>query len=268
MQQKITFNNRLNLVYIILTIASLLALIFLFYAYSQRSKTLKQEQQLHRFEVENIRQEHRISLLSAMLDGQEQERTRLARDLHDGLGGLLSGVKIELSGLLPADGDNQQQRIVHRTLNHLDNAVDELRRIAKSMMPEVLLVYGLGEATREYCKGLEATGIPVTCQVVNYKNDMSHARQIVLYRIMQELVNNAVKHAAATQILVQVQQSGNILFLTVEDDGRGFDMGGDRQLKGAGLANIQARVALLQGRFDLGSVPGTGTTCTIECTVV
>lgn len=268
MQQKIEYNNRLNLVYIILTIASLLALVFLFYAYKQRSKTLKQEQQLHQFEVDNIRQEHRISLLSAMLDGQEQERTRLARDLHDGLGGLLSGVKIELSGLLSESGYNQQQGVVHRTLNHLDNAVDELRRIAKSMMPEVLLVYGLGEATREYCKGLQATGIPVTCQVVNYKNDMIHARQIVLYRIMQELVNNAVKHAAATQILVQIQQSDNTLFLTVEDDGRGFDKNNAQQLKGAGLANIQARVELLQGRFDLDSERGTGTTCTIECSVI
>ncbi|MCW3466716.1 sensor histidine kinase [Chitinophaga nivalis] len=268
MQQKIAFNHRLNQVYIGLSIASLLAVLLLAYAYQQRSKTLKQAQQLHQLEVDKIRQEHRISLLSAMLEGQEQERTRLARDLHDGLGGLLSGVKIELSQLVLVAEGEKPKHIVGRTLHHLDNAVDELRRIARSMMPEVLLVYGLGEATIEYCNGLKKTGIPVACQVYNYQNDMSHSRQIVLYRIMQELINNAVKHAAATQIFVQLQQRDGMLFLTVEDDGCGFDTRQLQHLKGAGLANIQARVELLNGRLDVESGVDTGTTFTIECSII
>ena len=267
MEETMQHNRRLQKIYSALAIALFLAAVFLYYAYKQRTKTLLQAKQLHEMEVDKMKQEHRISNLSAMLEGQEQERTRLARDLHDGLGGLLSGVKIQLSGLTPMVKEAPQQAIVGKTLHHLDNAVDELRRIAKSMMPEVLLSYGLGEAAKEYCNGLQNSGIPVTCQVYKYKNDMDHARQVTMYRIMQELVNNAVKHAQASQILVQLQQSGNRIFLTVEDDGKGFDIRKMDSLHGAGLANIRSRVEMLQGKMDLQSSEGAGSSFTIECSI-
>lgn len=265
LQQTAEYNNKLKKIYALTTLACFVVAILLFYAYRQRSRTLAQKQKLHRLELVKVKQEHRISMLSAMLDGQEQERTRLARDLHDGLGGLLSGVKIGLSGLTPLITVPAQQTIVANTLNHLDSAVDELRRIAKSMMPEVLLLYGLGEATKEYCAGLNKAGLPVNCQVYNYKNDMAHSRQVTLYRIMQELVNNAVKHAKARQILAQLQQRDNQLFLTVEDDGCGFDQTIMNDLKGAGHSNIQARVAMLNGKMNVETAKGTGTTFIIEC---
>lgn len=265
LQQTADYNNKLKKIYALAALACFLVAILLFYAYHQRSKTLAQKQKLHTLELEKVKQEHRISMLSAMLDGQEQERTRLARDLHDGLGGLLSGVKIGLSGLTPLITDPPQQTIIGNTLNHLDSAVDELRRIAKSMMPEVLLLYGLGEATKDYCANLNKAGLPVNCQVYNYKNDMPHSRQVTLYRIMQELVNNAVKHAKAKQILVQLQQSDNRLFLTIEDDGEGFDKATMNDLKGAGLSNIQARVEMLKGKMGVETSAENGTTVTIEC---
>ncbi len=245
----------------------MLAAAFLYYAFQQRSNALRQKQQLHDLELDRIGQEHRMTVLSAMLEGQEQERTRLARDLHDGLGGLLSGVKIELSALHQPAIASPQQTVVHKTLGHLDNAVEELRRIARSMMPEVLLNYGLGEAVRDYCNGLMKSGIPVSCQVFNYRNDMPHNRQVTLYRIMQELVNNAVKHASASQILVQLQQRDDRMFLVVEDDGKGFDAAQLKALKGAGLANIQSRVEMLRGKMEVESAKGTGSTFTIECAV-
>jgi len=152
-------------------------------------------------------------------------------------------------------------------MHHLDSAVDELRRIARSMMPEVLIKYGLGEAIKEYCNGLKKSGVPVSCQVYNYRNNMSASRQVTLYRIVQELVNNAVKHAAASQILVQLQQRDNQLFLVVEDDGKGFDTAHLQSLKGAGLANIQSRVEMLNGSLEIASAPGTGAAFNIECIV-
>lgn len=267
MSDRISYNHKMNKIYAALTLALFLAALLLYYAYKQRSKALRQEKQLHELELGKMKQEHRIAKLGAMLEGQEQERTRLARDLHDGLGGLLSGIKIDLSALTPLVADPRPKAIVGTTLNHLDNAVDELRRIARSMMPEVLLSYGLGEAIREYCNGLQRSGVPVACQVYHYKNDMNHNRQVTLYRIMQELVNNAVKHARASQILVQLQQSDDLIFLTVEDDGCGFDKAVMDSLKGAGLANIQSRVEMLQGRMEVRSDSGTGTTFTVECSV-
>ncbi|MFB6454008.1 sensor histidine kinase [Chitinophaga sp. Hz27] len=266
MSERFTYNRKLNKIYSVLTIALFLLALMLYYAFKQRSNALKQKQKLHDLELDKINQEHRMTVLSAMLEGQEQERTRLARDLHDGLGGLLSGVKIELSAINAPESISPQQTVVHKTLLHLDSAVDELRRIARSMMPEVLLKYGLGEAIREYCNGLKKSGVPVSCQVYNYKNDMSHSRQVTLYRIMQELVNNAVKHAGASEILVQLQQRDDRIFLIVEDDGKGFDKSQFQALKGAGLANIQSRVEMLHGILEVDS-SGTGSTFTIECAV-
>lgn len=259
--------NRLLISLMVVIMFSLLvvaALSYLFYRNGR--KLLEQQRQLHEFEVERIRQEHKISLLSAMLEGQEKERTRLARDLHDGLGGLLSGIKLELSTVTPSQTTVHRQSLIQNTLGRLDGAMDELRRIARSMMPEILIKYGLGEATIEYCRGLKKTGTDnIICQVFNFQADMEHTRQVVLYRIMQELVNNAVKHAEASQILVLLQQTDNTLFLTVEDDGKGFDTTVGNKLKGAGLANIEARVEFLGGKIDIQSEPGTGTAITIEC---
>ncbi len=242
-----------------LLLLALLATLF----YRRGRKLLVQEKRVHELELDKVNQQHSIAVLSAMLEGQEQERIRLARDLHDGMGSLLSGAKIELSVSAAP-----REVLVAQTMKHLDHAVDELRRIARSMMPEVLLTYGLGEATLEYCNALRKTGAPLACQVYHYKNDMSHGRQVTLYRIMQELVNNAIKHAAATQILVQLQQRGDCIFLTVEDNGKGWDTGSQEQLKGAGLSNITARAELLQARMETGSTPGVGTTVTIECPVI
>ncbi|QHS63137.1 tetratricopeptide repeat-containing sensor histidine kinase [Chitinophaga agri] len=260
--------NRLLISLMVVIMLSLLvvaALSYLFYRNGR--KLLEQQRKLHEFEVERIRQEHKISLLSAMLEGQEKERTRLARDLHDGLGGLLSGIKLELSTVTPSQTTVHRQTLIQNSLQRLDGAMDELRRIARSMMPEILIKYGLGEATVEYCRGLKKNGANnIVCQVFNFQvADMEHTRQVVLYRIMQELVNNAIKHAGGTQILVLLQQTDNTLFLTVEDDGKGFDAAAGNKLKGAGLANIEARVEFLGGKIDIQSEPGTGTAITIEC---
>jgi two-component system NarL family sensor kinase len=261
--------NRLLLSLMGVIMLSLLIVAALSYQfYRSGRKLLEQQQRLHEFEVERIRQEHQISLLSAMLEGQEQERTRLARDLHDGLGGLLSGIKLQLSTISPSLDVSQSQLLVENTMQRLDDAMDELRRIARSMMPEILIKYGLGEATIEYCRGLKKTGVKnVVCQVFNFQTTMEQTRQVVLYRIMQELVNNAIKHADAEQILVLLQQTGNTVFLTVEDDGKGFDVAAGSPLKGAGLANIQARVDFLGGKIDIQSETGTGTTILIECII-
>lgn len=258
--------NRLIISLMVVIMLSLFVVALLSYLfYRNGRKLLTQQQQLHALEVESIQREHHISLLSAMLEGQEQERTRLARDLHDGLGGLLSGIKLELSTISPKQ---HVPSLISNTLQRLDHAMDELRRIARSMMPEILIKYGLGEATLEYCRGLKKTGVSnIVCQVYNFQTTMEQTRQVVLYRIMQELVNNAIKHAEASQILVILQQTGDTVFLTVEDDGKGFDTTQANKLKGAGLANIQARVDFLGGTLDLQSEPGTGTTITIECAI-
>ncbi len=246
-----------------LLIVSGLALLF----YRNSRKLLEHQRHVHELEVHRMKQDQRIMMFSSMLEGQEQERTRLARDLHDGLGGLLSGIKIELSQVNPERPDESRQNL-SRTIQHLDNAVNELRRIARSLMPELLMKYGLAEATREFCKNLNIAGkTSVICQVFNYSEKLSQEKQIVLYRIIQELVNNALKHADATQILVLLQQRDDILFITVEDDGKGFDVPDAEVKNGSGIANLKARAEFLNASIDIQSSPKTGTTVTIECPV-
>jgi two-component system NarL family sensor kinase len=260
-------NNRLVnwlLAVVCLFLMAVTVLVLLFYRNNKRLWT--QQKQLHELELQKIKQDHRISMLSAMLEGQEQERTRLARDLHDGLGGLLSSIKIELSQVA-GKPDQQMKTGIDRTLSHLDDAVNELRRIARSLMPEILMKYGLAEATREFCKNLKETGVNLICQVFNYTDSLPQEKQVVLYRIIQELVNNAVKHAAADQILVIIQESGDTLFVTVEDDGKGFDTNKPNSKTGAGLSNVNARADFLNATFDIQSSPGNGTSVTVECKI-
>ncbi|MBC9795635.1 sensor histidine kinase [Sinomicrobium weinanense] len=267
LQEKIIYGKKLNQLYIGLALVGFIAVIILVYANKQRTRAMKQQKQLHKMEVSKIEQKSRISLLSAMLEGQEQERSRLARDLHDGLGGLLSGIKIEMSTIKTVLIKAESRELMNKTMEHLDDAVNELRRIAHSMMPEILIRYGLGEAIREYCQRLRTSGVNIECQVFHYTNDMDHSRQMVLYRIMQELANNAMKHARASLIYVQLQQVEDKIFLTVEDDGIGFDKGEIKAKQSAGWTNIRARVEFLGGNLDVLSEKGSGTTVTVECSM-
>lgn len=267
LEEQIAHRKKLNTIYILLSSAIFIALVFLFLAYRQRSKTLKQQQLLHSMELDNVRQDHKISLLSAMIDGQENERARIARDLHDGLGGLLSGIKIELSGGMALPASTDTQKLIKNGLVRIDQAVDELRRISRNMMPEVLLHYGLAEALKEYCQSLKRSGVNITYQVFNYRNDLSKNKQVVVYRIAQELVNNSLKYAQSHHILVELRQEEDNLTLTVEDDGIGFDVQVAQQKKGSGLRNIEARVVFLNGSLHTDSRPEAGTSTVLQCPV-
>lgn len=240
----------------------LLILLLLLYILHRNRK------RVYAFEMEKVRQEHRISLLYAMLEGQEQERTRLARDLHDGLGGILSGTKMELSTVLKEEQQPSSQNALQKCLQWLNYASDELRRIAWSLMPETLVKFGLGAASTAYCDGLRSTGYNIVCQVLEYSNKMETTRQVVLYRVMQELVNNAIKHAEASEILVQLQEIENHITLTVEDNGKGIPAEKQQQSTSSGMTNIRARVEFLHGTLDIDTSPGVGTTFTIACPVI
>lgn len=263
-QQKMLYNRRLNTVYTLLILASLAALGLMIYAYRERSKSMRQQSRMHHLEIQRINKDNEITTLSAMLDGQENERARLARDLHDGLGGLLSGTKIELSGMLPMLGQDSQKSLLRKTLGRIDSAVSELRLVAHNLTPELLARQGLAAALCNYCENLSNDKLEITAQIVGVHAKMDHVKEIVVYRIVQELVNNVIKHAAASTMLVQLQQNGQQLFLTVEDDGKGFDITKAGNSRSAGLLNIRSRVAYLKGDIQFHAAPGEGTAVEIN----
>lgn len=264
MQRKVDANRKLNKLYSLLIGIFIITLGLGYYVYRGRTKTFQQQRDIHLLELQKVTQQQEISNLTAMLDGQEQERTRLARDLHDSLGGLLSAIKIELSQVQPGDVTAYVKKLVTKSLLQIDTAVDELRRVAHNLMPELVLKYGLEEAIRDYCRRMSNPSLDVEAQVIRYNGSLDMHTQVVVYRIIQELVNNALKHAHAKQILVQLQESDDSYFLTIEDDGRGFDVSSLKHNRSAGIHNIRARLKFLDGNMHIDSKKDQGTTIEIN----
>lgn len=226
-----------------------LAFIILF----RKNKKIAQ-QQLH-----DARQQHTLNLTKAMLEGEERERQRVARDLHDGLGGMLAGVKINLSRQSKMENHNLDQAI-----NQLDQSVSELRRIARNMMPESLLKFGLEAALHDLCESFSNPATSIEFQAYGVRADMPTGTQANIYRIVQEILSNAIRHAQASEIIVQCSQNDYMFLITAEDNGVGFDTAKLDTSPGIGFANIKSRVAYLSGRMDVQSAINEGTTINIE----
>jgi two-component system, NarL family, sensor kinase len=231
-----------------------------------RHQLAKQQDELQQQRIRELEKDKQLVAVDSLLQGQEEERSRLAKDLHDGLGGLLSGVKFSLSNMkdnLIITPDNMA--VFERSLDMLDTSIKELRRVAHNMMPELLTKFGLDEALKEYCNTINATNLlSVKYQSIGMSSRMEKSSEIIIYRIIQELLNNIMKHAAATEAFVQIVKENNRLNVVVEDNGKGFDTGVLKNNKGAGLTGIQSRVDYLKGQLDIHSERGKGTLVNIE----
>ncbi|MBZ4189402.1 tetratricopeptide repeat-containing sensor histidine kinase [Niabella beijingensis] len=208
-------------------------------------------------------QKAQIEITKAVVQAQEGERTRIARDLHDGLGGMLTTTKLNLERVAYENGSHHDNEI-RNILRQLDNSVLELRRIARNMMPEMLLKLGLEAALRDLCKLLVKRNLHINFQFLGEENAISMETKIIIYRIVQELLTNCVKHANAQHVMLQCAQHGSVFFITVEDDGRGFDNEDPVNSMGVGLSNIQSRVAYLNGKMEVLSKNRQGTSVNIE----
>jgi len=230
-------------------------------------RNYKQKQRLQEQRIAELEIEKQLTVTEAVLKGEAQERTRLAKDLHDGLGGLLSGIKYSLNtmkGNLILTKDNSQA--FERSLDMLDSSIKEMRRVAHNMMPEALVKFGLDTALKDFCFDINLSGaLQVTYQSFGLVNaTIESSTSITIYRIVQELINNTLKHASASTAIVQVTKSDSHLSVTVEDNGKGFDTSLLTQSKGIGWSNIQNRVEFLKGKLDVQSHPGKGTSVMMD----
>jgi signal transduction histidine kinase len=243
----------------------LLALAILGWLYYRNSRKLVAQKELsHQQQLKDISQQQQLKLAAALLQGEERERKRLAGDLHDGLGGMLAGVKINLSRLSPAANEDAITKDLPVIINQLDRSVNELRRIARNMMPESLLNSGLEIALKEICESFASPALQVDFQAYNIEKNIAQDMQVTIFRIVQELLTNAVRHAGATAILVQCSQNEKTFYITIEDNGKGFQTGTIDVSKGIGLTNVKNRVDYLKGNLEIESSPGAGTTINIE----
>ena len=225
----------------------------------QKRKLYEQQREISEQKINQLEQENQLIATQAILDGETAERSRLARDLHDGLGGMLSVVKLNLK-------DMNNFAIIEgidtirfgNALDMLDKSIGELRRVAHHIMPESLMRYGLKVSLEDFCHAVPGA-------IFHYlgENQRLDSRlEVLIYRCAYELVNNAIKHAKADSINVQLMIDNNITELTVQDNGIGFDP--KMVKKGMGLENIRTRIAIYNGKMNIDSSYNNGTEISIE----
>jgi signal transduction histidine kinase len=231
----------------------LAAALFFIWRWTAQKKRLAEQQ------IVQLEQEKQLVATQAVLDGEIAERIRLARDLHDGLGSLLSATRLNFEGIQKdVILDAESKKRFEIAIGTLDESMHEMRRVAHHLMPDALVRFGLKTALSDFC-----TAIP-SAEFVYYGYEQRFDRklEVVVYRIAHELINNALRHSGAERILVQIVQEPDRVALTVQDAGRGFDPATETQ--GMGLQSIRARVASFGGRIDLRSSVGNGTEINIE----
>lgn len=231
----------------------LLGLLFFAYVY-------KNNKRLNNQKLKDIQKQKELEITQAVLKGEERERQRIARDLHDGLGGALSGIKIKLSG----QQKNLQLPILDESIVQLEESIGELRRIARNMMPETLIRSGLEVALKDLCVSLTSVNTHIELQTNGIQKSLSLNNQVHIFRIVQELITNALRHGKAKKILVQCLQNQEKVFITVEDDGAGFTKNDATLSKGIGLSNIENRVRFMNGKIEVDTLEHNGTTVNIE----
>ena len=257
----LVYNNRLNsFLFAVLSILLFLIVLFLWILNKNQKKLSFQKEINHQQELAALENQQKLSVSNALIEGEEVERKRIARDLHDGLGSMLSGLKIHLK---LAEKDNVSTTEV-TTL--LDNSIKELRNISQNLMPESLLKLSLEHALRDLCMANSNTITNVEFQYLISKSNLSKNHQIFIYRIIQELLNNALKYANASEILVSCSQNKETFFITVEDNGVGFNVS-EKSNTGMGLRNIKNRVEFLNGKLEIESIINKGTSAYIELKV-
>ena len=256
-QNLLIANKNIRLRNLLFTLIAAGLLISLLVAlYFQRRKTFQQS-------LITLKKEQDISLLKALMTGEEKERSRLARELHDGLGGILAAAQMQVSNV---ETNGQEEELIkkQKATELVRQAATESRRIAHNLLPETLLRYGLDEALKEYSKSItESKLIQLDYESVGMQENLDQSAGLSIYRIIQELVNNIIKHSGATEALVQLQREGEKLSITVEDNGKGFSPQQNGKT-GIGLSNIRSRVSYLNGSLDIRSEEQKGTSVYIE----
>ena len=258
-----------------LTIGFLLLIFFLialFVNYRQklRSKEIinKKNDEINQQKIVELEKNQKLYALDAMISGQEVERKRIAADLHDGLGALLSTVQMHFSSIENEINKLHELDIYSKANILLDEACQEVRKIAHNMMPGTLLKIGLVPALQDLCDKLKNEDqMRVDFHAFSLDERLEERVEITIYRLVQEGLNNIVKHAQASEIIVQLSKDDSILHLTIEDNGVGFNVNKAMEKGGMGMKNLDSRVKYLNGKLDIYSEIGKGSSITIDIPV-
>jgi two-component system, NarL family, sensor kinase len=229
--------------------------ILLGYSFYKRYK-LKQEKRL---QDEVIIQQNLAT--QGILKAEENERQRIARELHDGVGQVMSAAKMNLSAFedeLVFKDDNQKIAF-EKVINLIDEGCKEVRNVSHQMMPNALLKSGLASAIKEFIDKIDNNIIKVSLHSEGLQDRLDDNTELVLYRIIQECVNNVIKHSSANKLDISLIKDVDGISATIEDNGKGFNVNDKAKFDGIGLKNIQSRIEYLKGTVDFDSSVGNGT---------
>lgn len=207
-----------------------------------------------------------MSAVQSIIETQEKERQRIAIEIHDGIGPQISSTIHQLETIAEGikNSDSHTASSLGSIVEQTNEISSELRNISHSLMPRVLLDFGLTAALQTLVNRLTRSRCKVEFIHSFSGEPLDQSVELNLYRITQELINNALKHARATSIFVQLVKTGERLTLMVEDDGKGFDLSKLKMSEGIGLSNIEMRTKVLNGELNIDSAPGRGSVVTIE----
>lgn len=250
-------SNDNELVFIILTSSILIVLagfvIFAIFRYNKRR--LKHQEELQQKEEEKQR-----ARLNASIEAQESERNRIGGDIHDDIGPLLSSIKLYIHKFKYCKTPEQISKEIKSINGQVDEIIQRIRSVTRDLVPAVLVEFGFVAAVKNLCDRINESGqISINFKSEEEKYTLSDKSELTLYRVIQELSNNAIKHANASHIDIEISKKEEKIHIIVSDNGSGIP---DEILKdninGFGLKNIEARLSLIDGDFDIkGNHQGT-----------
>ena len=220
-----------------------------------------------RKKVESALKEEREKRLSAIIDGQEMERQRMSRELHDGLGQFLIAIKLKLENIINTQHTCKESLLEVQEM--FNTTIDEVRKISDNLMPSILKEFGLETALRNLCKLMaQASNINIRFESLPLKKKLEERISTYLYRISQEALNNIVKHSQATEAGIELLELGNYIQLIIEDNGKGFDYDRHFKSKGNGIYNMRERVNVIGGSFEIKSETGKASQAGRQGTII
>jgi signal transduction histidine kinase len=247
--------SKQNNIYLFTAIGIIALIIFILLYFRQRAA---KDRIIAQQRIRQLEEEKKFLAAQALVEGQEEERKRIAQELHDGLGVLLSTTRMQFSAI--GDTSPESKPLVERAAAMLEQATSDVRKISHNMMPGLLTKLGLYEALGDLFEKLTETHeIKVNTEIPEDLPRLPENKEIMLYRIIQELVNNTLKHAEAKHIECRIKQIENGIEIFCSDDGKGFDVEEKLESKSLGLKSIRSRMNFLNGVMDLESSPGEGT---------
>ena len=251
-KRRVTFQRNLTIVIGILVIVLLLIILVSFRMRAKKNRIIAEQK------IQKLEDEKKLMAAQSILVGQEKERERIARELHDGIGVLLSTASIHFSSV-ESKTDKETSEMLKKANKLLKDASKEVRQISHNMMPGVLSKFGLQEAIEDIFEDVEEAGdMKVELDIALGDERLAENTEIMIYRIVQEMLNNTLKHAQASAISMLLTKKDNNLIIEYKDNGIGFDETKLPKNKNLGLLGIRTRVEYLGGTVDMKSEPGKG----------